>query len=47
MAMQRIPMMWFFKMANSIICKGGELLEYRHFIANPKIQDMMDPLLWQ
>ncbi len=29
-------MTWFCKMANSVISKQGELLEYQHLIANPK-----------
>jgi hypothetical protein len=33
---QRIPMMWLCEMTNSVIGKQGELLEYRHLIANPK-----------
>jgi hypothetical protein len=36
LAEQKFPMMWLCKMANSIINKKGELLEYRHLIANPK-----------
>jgi hypothetical protein len=33
---QRILMTWLCKMANSVIGKQGELLGYRHLIANPK-----------
>ncbi len=33
---QRIPMTWLCEMANSVIGKQGELLEYQHLIANPK-----------
>jgi hypothetical protein len=29
-------MTWFCEMANSVIGEGGELLEYKQFIANPK-----------
>jgi len=34
MAARRIPMTWFCEMANSVIGDNGELLEYRHLIAN-------------
>ncbi len=34
MAVRRIPMTWFRKMANSVIGDKGELLEYRLLIAN-------------
>ncbi len=34
MSVRRIPMTWFCKMANSVIGDKGELLEYRHLIAN-------------
>jgi hypothetical protein len=33
---QRILMTWLCEMANSVIGKQGELLEYQHLIANPK-----------
>ncbi len=33
---RRIPMTWFCEMANSVIGEKGELLEYRHLIANEK-----------
>jgi hypothetical protein len=36
MSARRIPMTWFCKMANLVIGDNGELLEYRHLIANPK-----------
>jgi hypothetical protein len=36
MTMQRLPMTWFCEMANSVIGEGGELLKYKHLIANPK-----------
>ncbi len=35
---QKFPLKWFCKMANSILSKQGELLEYHHLIANPKTQ---------
>ncbi len=34
MLVRRIPMTWFREMANSVIEDKGELLEYRHLIAN-------------
>jgi hypothetical protein len=34
MLVRRIPMTWFHEMANSVIGDKGELLEYRHLIAN-------------
>jgi hypothetical protein len=34
MLVRRIPMTWFRKMANSVIGDNGEILEYRHLIAN-------------
>jgi hypothetical protein len=34
MSVRRIPMTWFCEMANSVIGENGELLEYRHLIAN-------------
>ncbi len=36
MASQKLPMMWLCEMANSVLGKHGENLEYRHLIANPK-----------
>ncbi len=36
MASQQLPMTWFCEMANSVLGEHGELLEYRHLIANPK-----------
>ena len=36
MSMRRIPMTWFCEMANAVIGEGGELLEYKQLIANPK-----------
>jgi hypothetical protein len=36
LATQKFPLIWFFKMANSILGKQSELLEYHHLIANPK-----------
>jgi hypothetical protein len=33
MLVRRIPMTWFYEMANSVIRDKGELLEYRHLIA--------------
>jgi hypothetical protein len=35
---QKYPLIWFCKMANSVLGKQGELLKYRHLIANPKTQ---------
>ena len=35
MSRRRLPMAWFCEMANSVIGTNGELLEYRHLIANP------------
>ncbi len=32
---RELPMPWFSDMANSVIGSNGELLEYRHLIANP------------
>ncbi len=29
-------MTWFYEMANAVIAENGELLEYKHLIANPK-----------
>ncbi len=36
MASQKLQMMWFCEMANSVLGEQGELLEYLHLIANPK-----------
>jgi hypothetical protein len=36
MASRKLPMTWICKMANSVHRENGELLEYRHLIANPK-----------
>ncbi len=36
MSKRRLPMTWFCEMANSVIREGGELLKYKHLIANPK-----------
>jgi hypothetical protein len=36
MSMRHFPMQWFCDMANAVIGEGGELLEYRHLVANPK-----------
>jgi hypothetical protein len=36
MASQKLPMTWLCEMANLVLGKYGELLEYRHLIANPK-----------
>ncbi len=38
MSMRCLPMTWFCEMANSVIGEGGELLKYKHLIANPKTQ---------
>jgi hypothetical protein len=40
LSMQKMPMTMFCKMANSVMGKGGELLEYRHLIANPNTRAM-------
>ncbi len=37
-SIRRLPMAWFCEMANSVIGEGGELLEYKQLIANPKTQ---------
>jgi hypothetical protein len=39
MSMHRLPLLWFCEMANAVIGKGGELLEYKQLIANPKTQE--------
>ncbi len=36
MSMRRLPMAWFCEMANLVIGEGGELLQYKQLIANPK-----------
>jgi hypothetical protein len=36
LATQKFLLIWFCKMANSILGKQGKLLEYCHLIANPK-----------
>lgn len=36
--MRRLPMQWFCEIANAVIGEGGELLEYRHLIANPTMR---------
>jgi hypothetical protein len=36
MLQRKLPMTWFYKMANSVIRDNGKLLEYCHLIANPK-----------
>jgi hypothetical protein len=38
MSMRRLPMAWFYEMANSVIGEGGKLLEYKQLITNPKTQ---------
>ncbi len=38
MSMQRLLMTWLCEMANPVIGEGGELLKYKHLIANPKTQ---------
>ncbi len=35
MSCRKLPMMWFCKMANSVLGNNSKLLEYRHLIANP------------
>jgi hypothetical protein len=40
LATGKLPLIWLCKMANSVIGKQGELLEYQHLIANPKTRDM-------
>ena len=42
--MCRIPMTWFCEMANAVIGEDGELLEYKHLIANPKTQKIWSHL---
>ena len=36
LSMRRLPMAWLCEMANAVIGSNGELLEYKHLIANPK-----------
>jgi hypothetical protein len=36
LSMRRLPMAWLCEMANAVIGDNGELLEYKHLIANPK-----------
>jgi hypothetical protein len=36
LASRKFPLIWLCKMANSVIGKQGELLEYQQLIANPK-----------
>jgi hypothetical protein len=38
LATQKIPVIWFCEMANTIFSKQGKLLEYCHLIANPTTQ---------
>jgi hypothetical protein len=40
MAARKFPMTWLCEMANAVLGKKGELLEYRHLIANPKTRQM-------
>jgi hypothetical protein len=35
MSRRKLPMMWFCEMVNLVLGTNGELLEYRHLIANP------------
>jgi hypothetical protein len=39
MSMRRLPITWFCEMANVVIGEGGELLEYKQLIANPKTRE--------
>jgi hypothetical protein len=39
MLMRRLPMTLFREMANAVIGEGGELLEYKQLIANPKTRE--------
>jgi hypothetical protein len=36
LATRKFLLIWFCKMANSILRKQGKLLEYQHLIANPR-----------
>jgi hypothetical protein len=36
LATRKFPLIWLCNMANSVLGKQGELLEYQHLIANPK-----------
>jgi hypothetical protein len=38
LATRKFPYLWLCKMANSVLGKQGELLEYQHLIVNPKTQ---------
>jgi hypothetical protein len=38
LATQKFPLLWFCKLANSVLGKQGKLLEYQHLIANCKTQ---------
>jgi hypothetical protein len=38
MSIRRLPMAWFCEMGKAVIGEGGELLEYKQLIANPKTQ---------
>ncbi len=38
LATRKFPLIWLCEMANCVIGKQGELLEYQHLIANPKTQ---------
>ncbi len=40
MSQRKLPMTWFREMVNSVIGDKGELLKYRHLIANPKTRDV-------
>jgi hypothetical protein len=44
MLMRRIPMTWFCEMANAVIGEDGELLEYKHLIANAKTRKIWSHL---
>ena len=36
LSIRRFPMTWFCEMANAVIGEGGELMEYKQLIADPK-----------
>jgi hypothetical protein len=36
LAIRKFPLIWICEIANSVLGKQGELLEYQHLIANPK-----------
>jgi hypothetical protein len=38
LATQKFPLIWLCEMANSVLGKQDELLEYCHLITNPKTQ---------